>query len=149
MSDIQIVQADLSMVPALAELSTQLGYSLPHDKLAVQLQKILSHSDHQIFAALLDGEVRGWAHFYIVDVIISMPYVEVGGIVVDANYRQHGIGRALLQQGELWASSQNVNMIYLRSRTTRKGAHSFYEKLGYECIKEQKTFTKVLSEEIG
>jgi GNAT superfamily N-acetyltransferase len=147
MADIHVVQADLSMAPALTELSAQLGYSMPQDSLAVQLQKILSRRDHQFFVAQIDGTVRGWAHFYIVDLIISMPYVEAAGIVVDADYRQHGIGRALLQQGEAWARAQNIHLVMLRSRTSRKGAHSFYEKLGYECTKESKTFTKILSEQ--
>jgi GNAT superfamily N-acetyltransferase len=144
MSDVKIVKAELSMVPALLPLCKQLGYELSADEVSAQLQKILSRPDHLLLAALLDGEVHGWAHFYVVDLIISLPYVEVGGIVVDEACRKQGLGQALLQEGEHWTMENGMDEIRLRSGIQRAEAHAFYERVGYTCIKHQKTFLKNL-----
>ena len=63
MSSLNIVKADLSMVPALLPLCKQLGYERSADEVSAQLEKILSHEDHLLVTVLLDGEVCGWAHF--------------------------------------------------------------------------------------
>jgi GNAT superfamily N-acetyltransferase len=143
-NEVTIIQADLSMSAALVNLCTQLGYALSQDKMAAQLQEILPRNDHRIYVAKIDDMVRGWAHFYIVDPIISTRYVEVAGLIVDEAFRQQGFGRALLNRGENWAATLGIHKVQLHSNISRKGAHAFYESLGYECIKQQKAFMKVL-----
>ncbi|MBI9051753.1 MAG: GNAT family N-acetyltransferase [Anaerolineaceae bacterium] len=144
MSDIKIVKADLPMVPALLKLSAQLGYERSADDISTQVEKIYFNNDHFLIAALQDGEVRGWAHFYLVDLITSLPYIEVGGLVVDQACHRQGLGRALMQAGEDWAMTHDIKAVRVRSRMQRISAHAFYERLGYECIKEQMIFLKTL-----
>jgi GNAT superfamily N-acetyltransferase len=144
MSNLNIVEADLSMVPALLPLCNQLGYEMSEDDISTQLQKILSRSDHLLVAAVLDGEIRGWAHFYMVEVIYSQTYVELAGIVVDETCRKQGVGQALLQEGERWTLEKGLHEIRLRTNIKREQAHAFYERAGYTCIKQHKTFFKIL-----
>ena len=144
MSDVKIVKADCSMVPALLPLCKQLGYEMSADDVSAQLQKILSRSDHLLVAAVLDNEIRGWAHFYVVEVIYSQTYVELAGIVVDETCRKQGVGQALLQEGERWTLDNGFHEIRLRTNIKRELAHAFYERTGYTCIKQHKTFFKNL-----
>lgn len=144
MSSLNVVKADLSMVPALLQLSAQLGYERTIEEISAQLEKIIAREDHQFLAAILNNEIVGWAHFHQVHPITSISYVEVSSLVVDQSCRRQGVGQALMQAGEDWAASQGIKVVRVRSRVQRKDAHAFYERVGYECIKEQKTFLKNL-----
>ena len=49
-----------------------------------------------------------------------------------------------MQAGEAWTAELGVKEIRVRSGIAREWAHAFYERLGYTCIKQQKTFLKNL-----
>lgn len=144
MSDLKVIKADLSMVAALMKLNAQLGYERSINEISAQLEKIISLEDHLFLAAVLNDEVAGWVHFHLVYPITSLTYAEVAGLVVDQSCRMQGVGQTLMQAGEDWTSSQGINVVRVRSRVQRTNAHKFYEHIGYECIKEQKTFVKNL-----
>ena len=144
MSSLNVVKADLSMVAALMQLSAQLGYERTTEEVSAQLEKIMSREDHVFLVALRDENVCGWAHFHQVDLLTSPSYVEVAGLVVDQACRRQGVGQALMQAGEAWAMKQNLKVVRVRSNIKREDAHAFYERAGYTCIKEQKTFLKNL-----
>ena len=144
MSGLTIAKADLSMVPALMKLSTQLGYERTAEEISAQLEKILAREDHIFLVALRGQEVCGWVHFHQVDVLTSPTYVEVAGLVVDQACRKQGVGHALMQAGEAWAEKRNLEVVRVRSNIKREGAHTFYEQMGYTCVKQQKTFSKNL-----
>jgi len=146
---LQLKPVDVSMLPALVNLCAQLGYPTDQSQLVIWYQNIISHSDHFLRTAHMDGLVCGWVHAYVVDLLTSPLCIEVAGLVVDDAYRQHGIGRALMSQVEEWATQQDITVIYLRSNIIRKEAHQFYESIGYECIKQHLTFQKIISSRTG
>lgn len=51
---------------------------------------------------------------------------------VDESARGGGVGRALLAAAEVWFAERGVTRVNLTSALHRKGAHRFYERLGYE-----------------
>lgn len=53
-------------------------------------------------------------------------------IVVDADQRRQGIGRALMQRAETWARDQGATSLMLDMLRTNKPAVAFYAALGYE-----------------
>ena len=53
------------------------------------------------------------------------------------------VREALTQLG-VPARLQGVSSIRLRTNVVRKGAHAFYEHVGYVVRKEQKVYVKVL-----
>jgi GNAT superfamily N-acetyltransferase len=128
----------------LADLAGQLGYPSMPEQIARRLAGILIRPDQAVFVAEADGQVAGWVHVFACPTVELDLYAEVGSLVVDGDQRGRGIGKALMDKAEAWASERNINEIRLRSNVLRMEAHQFYEAIGYERIKSQFTFRKAL-----
>lgn len=119
----------------IAHLCEQLGYPVSVQHLQQRLANLLPQSDHALFIAERPGEpLLGWVHIYRCLLIHTDPEAQIGGLVVDAAVRRSGAGHRLMQAAEEWAREQGCWAIYLRSNVTRKDAHQFYQKLGYETV---------------
>ena len=133
-----------NMVPADADvvndLSRQLGYpdALPETK--QYIADVLGVPDHVAYVAIADEKIVGWIHGFKARHLVGKPYVEVGGLVVDKDYRNKKIGKQLLEQVKIWAADKDVVHLRVRSNTIRNDAHRFYLNLGFVEIKEQKVF---------
>ena len=104
--------------PALTKLNREeLGYDYPEAKTREHLAALLQDPSHKILVA------------------------ETGGAVSSACRRQ-GVGSALLAAGEEWARSMGAVAVRLVSGESRKGAHAFYQSLGYRGNKLQRNFKK-------
>ena len=57
-------------------------------------------------------------------------------------YQDKGYGKMLIEALEKEVIDNKESFIRLNSRVERKGAHGFYEHLGYEWKKTQKNFKK-------
>jgi GNAT superfamily N-acetyltransferase len=90
------------------------------------------------------AKVVGWVHAFASRLVESDPHAEIGGLVVNERFRGRGVGKLLLRHAERWARQKDLSSIYLRSNVIRKGAHVFYESLGYQNIKTQHAFRKAL-----
>ena len=133
--------------PAVALLSEQLGYdSLPPEVVAERLERFSRNRDHGCYVAERDSIILGWIDVFSVSMLISPHFfAEIGGLVVDTEARRQGIGRALMQQAELWASEHGFAEVRLRSGLHRTDAHEFYESVGYELAKTSHMFRKPTS----
>ena len=136
--------ADVSDAPAIAHLTTQLGYDLTERDAADRLSRILIRDDQRFFVADIDSRVVGWVHVLFGEYVDAEAFVVVGGLVVDRNHRRLGIGRALMDRAETWARERGCAVVRLSSSATRDAAHRFYEDLGYTNIKTQYSFIKPL-----
>jgi GNAT superfamily N-acetyltransferase len=76
--------------------------------------------------------------------IETEPIAEISGLVVDQSMRSCGIGKVLLDSAEQWARSIGCDAISVRSNVKRDRAHRFYERSGYEHVKDQRQFRKSL-----
>jgi GNAT superfamily N-acetyltransferase len=130
--------------PFVNRLSVQLGYALAVDQTAEQIKSITAAADHIAFVASENDTIIGWIHAFKSLYIESLPFVEVGGLIVDEKYRGKGVGKALMEHVKDWCMQQGIFRIRLRSQTKRLDAHKFYQALGFEVIKEQKVFQLVL-----
>lgn len=59
------------------------------------------------------------------------PFLVMEDLVVDTNYRQQGIGKALMNEIENIAMEKDCYQIHFITDASRKDAISFYESLGY------------------
>jgi ribosomal protein S18 acetylase RimI-like enzyme len=59
-------------------------------------------------------------------------FMVVEDVVIDANYRRRGIGKALIQQVEKFAKSKNCSYIMLITDVDRLDSREFYKSLGYK-----------------
>ena len=142
---IQVRRATLRDAERLAELSSQLGYPSTPEAIKRRLRRISNDAEHFVRVAELEsGRVVGWIHACASYLIESNPRAEIGGLVVEETCRGSGVGRLLMQHAEDWAGSKRLEAVYLRSNVIRKDAHRFYERLGYNNIKTQRAFLKML-----
>jgi ribosomal protein S18 acetylase RimI-like enzyme len=137
--------ATLDDAPALADLSTQLGYPDAAGQLSGRLEAVLRDSNQEVKVALLgDGLIVGWIHVFLALRIESKSFGELGGLVVSEEYRGRGVGRSLLSAAEEWASARGLSKLRVRTRSSRSEAHDFYKKQGFLVTKEQYIFDKDL-----
>ncbi len=129
---------------AVTELGLQLGYDIDASSVERAISRTTGSSSIVVVAET-DSGIVGWIHGYeTVLMQYPHPFVEIGGLVVDQDKQGVGIGRALLEAVEQWASAQGTAEVRLRSNTVRHDAHEFYERLGYHNEKTSFTFSKRL-----
>ena len=130
----------------VAALTTQLGYPVTAEELARRLAGVRTHRDHELLVAV-DHEDRaiGWVHVARHPTLESSEVAVIHGLVVDESARSGGIGRALVDAAEAWAREHGTKAIIVRSRSTRRRAHRFYQEIGYQEVKRSHVFEKPLS----
>lgn len=125
---------------AIHQLSVQLGYENDFDLLLGRLQQIIKLKDQAIFIAKIEEKIVGWLHCLICLRVESPLFVEVTGLVVDADVRGQQIGKKLIETSKMWSQNQNVSIIRIRCNVIRTESHKFYKTLGFSSNKEQKVF---------
>ena len=140
----QIRTANQNDADAIVGLCQQFGYSVESEMVIQTLEKISTDLNQQVFAAVDGQTVVAWIHVFIADRIESESFAEIGGVVVDQNYRQRGIGAALVAKVSEWAKTQGYRKLRVRCADQRKSAHDFYLAQGMSKTKTQYIFDKTL-----
>jgi GNAT superfamily N-acetyltransferase len=141
-------RARIADVPALLKLLDQLGYPTTPQAMEERLDRLLARPlVHHVLVAPQpqdDGELLGAMHASRRETLESDDHVEISGLIVDASTRGAGVGKVLVSAAERWARDLGLNVVRVRSSTTRTGAHAFYERLGFRVLKQQIAFIKEL-----
>ncbi|TPG38179.1 GNAT family N-acetyltransferase [Flavobacterium pectinovorum] len=132
--------AELNDVEFINKLSNQLGYKSTIEKTHNRLSEILNNVDNCIYVIIVNENIIGWIHGFYSLRVESESFVEIGGLIVDENYRRNGIGKILVKKVIEWAHSKKSNKIRVRCNTLRKETHIFYNRIGFIETKEQKIF---------
>jgi len=140
----EIRQATPDDIPAMVELSRQLGYAVSANQMAERLAAYFGRADHIVMLAASDGRVQGFVNGGLRRDLVSEDSVELMSLVVAEDARGRGVGKALLQAFERWVSTLGLDLVTLGSRDTRKDAHRFYEREGYELVKLHHIYRKRL-----
>ena len=130
--------------PHLLGLVEQLGYPSSLEDLRSRLELVLAREDHAVFVAEEEGALLGWIHVLAFDSLATERCALVGGLVVDETRRRSGLGRGLVALAEDWSRAHGLDVLRLRSRESRTGAHRFYERLGFRFVKRQLQYKKDL-----
>lgn len=145
MHEIMIREANIGDTREIAQLSGELGYPSSTEEINCRVNQIMKSSQNTVFIAVAsDDTVVGWIHVFETIRLTSEKFLEIGGIVVSENYRHRGIGKSLLAYAERWAVEKGLAKIRVRSRTSRKDAHSFFVNSGFQLFKSQEVFDKTL-----
>jgi GNAT superfamily N-acetyltransferase len=139
-----IRDAKVADFESITLLSNQLGYKTTGEKTKERLSEIMASNDNCAFVATANGIVTGWIHGFYTLRIESAPFVEIGGLVIDEHFRRKGIGKILVQKVIEWAELKNTGTIRVRCNTIRKESHQFYSSIGFEEVKEQKIFSRLI-----
>ncbi len=128
---------------AIADLSGQLRYSTSAGEVEARLRAIADSPRHRAIVACRDDEsVVGWIHVLISLRVASRTFGELGGFVVDEQFRGRGIGILLLRAAEEWVKNEGVDILRVRSRSNRTDSHAFFQRAGFALTKDQKVFDK-------
>lgn len=120
-------------------VSTYLGYQkLSEKQTSEKLLSLLDSEADLIFVAELKGKIIGWVHLFYARRLASNDFYEIGGLVVNPEYRGQGIGKNLVK----FATSQVTQEVRVRCNQTRLKSHRFYEQQGFKSIKSQRVFVK-------
>jgi GNAT superfamily N-acetyltransferase len=141
---VQVRQATFDDAPSIARLSSQLGYPASDVEMHDRVCSLLNSSTHAVYVAASGSSVLGWVTGELRLSLETGPRAEITGLVVDATARRMGIGRALVASIEQWALRNRVNMVLVRSNVARTESHPFYAQLGYEQVKTQHSYRRVL-----
>lgn len=137
---IVIRNAGLNDAKSIAELSDHLGYQSEIAGIKKRLIKLLKNTDNLVLVASENDNIVGWIHGFYSLRVESDPFIEIGGLVVNAHYRKQGIGKLLVDQILKWSDEKKCEKVRVRCNRIRKESHLFYRKIGFEIIKEQKVF---------
>ena len=109
----------------------------------------LDAGNEKVFVAVEDDQVVGFVHAELYQLLYHEDLVNVLGLAVSNDFQRKGHGKMLMRLVEAWAKEMNCAAVRLNSAANRKGAHLFYEGLGYQNTKSQKRFIKTLRRSIG
>jgi len=144
-SELKIRRARSSDSARLAALCTELGYPATASEMQARLSRVKPAADNAVFVAeSREGEVIGWLHVSVSQLLEVPLRAEVNGLVVAEGQRSKGAGAKLLDSAEEWARKKKCSSMSVRSNVIRERAHAFYERNGYEHYKTQKAFRKPL-----
>lgn len=134
--------AQLEDSDRIAQLCGQLGYEVSVEQAQQRLEQLQQDSQCNVVyvAETAPASVVGWIHLYVCQVLTADRLGVIGGLVVDASFRQQGIGRLLLRSVKQWVDQQGCNEIIVRSNVRRQIAHQFYERNGFKEIKRSVVF---------
>jgi N-acetylglutamate synthase-like GNAT family acetyltransferase len=130
-------QSDLAVV---RDLVRQLGYEIAEAELTHRIAGVLEAADHRFVVAELGGRVVGMLHVFRRPALEKPCEAVVQAIVIDADARGQGLGRALMRLAEEWARAQGLSSIALHTRKAR----AFYEGLGYDHVASSDLMRKTL-----
>lgn len=145
MSEVTIRRMKTEDAGDVARLAEQLGYPNSLEQVRHRIGSIIdSQQDEAFIAVSEDGVVAGWIHVFAAMRLESEPFAEIGGIIIDSEYRSRGIGKKLLEHAENWAARNYLTKLRVRSRISRKDAHRFFRSFGFVQSKTQHIFDKPL-----
>ncbi|MDR3287936.1 MAG: GNAT family N-acetyltransferase [Peptococcaceae bacterium] len=110
-------------------------YRPPYEEYKETFNLILNDKRKQYYVAKDGDNVVG-----VVGVALHQSLVEAGNfanideLVVDETHRRQGIGQRLLAACAAFAKERGCQNITLTSGNARIGAHTFYEKNGFEKV---------------
>lgn len=125
---------------AIKSLSAQLGYRLSFEETIENIRDVLSSKDQTAFVAYKEDSIIGWIHIFRTVRLESKSFIEIGGLIIDENYRKQGVGKLLVNSALELAKEKHISKIRVRCNKKRFEAHKFYRALGFAEFKDQKVF---------
>jgi len=131
LSTLTIRPAAEADVPALAELTTHLGYPTSESEMRARMQRIAEHGDYATLVAESGGRVVGFVGLMWSLSYVGEAHARLLSLVVEPEERGRGTGAALVAAVEEWARDRGASSVRLTTALHRERTHRFYERLGY------------------
>jgi GNAT superfamily N-acetyltransferase len=127
----KLTQSDL---PELAVLYQELMDEATNLKaMSATFQWMEDNPAYTVLVAKLGGTLVGSLMGIVCRELLGQcrPFMVVENVIVAADRRRMGVGRALMTEIERLARERNCSLIQFCSSMHRKEAHRFYESMGY------------------
>ena len=121
-------------IPQLALLYKQFwGEESSINTMYINFYKFQENGSHILLSAVEDNQLIGSVMGVICGELYGdcNSFLVIENMIVDKEYRNRGIGRALISELEIRAAKK-CNQIILITETNRIDACSFYESVGYK-----------------
>ena len=133
----QIRAAVESDASGVNEVSIFLGYrELPEPQAHENLNFLINSTVDNVYVSEVDGKIVGWVHVFYAPKLASESFYEIGGLVVNPEFRGLGIGRSLVQH----VLNNFKAKFRVRCNEKRAESHQFYESIGFGSNKVQRVF---------
>lgn len=126
-------------LPWVAPLLAELGYPVGISELQERFCK-LDAASAVSFVAERKGHIGGWIHLTRRDTLLGPSRAEIIGLMVKADARGQGVGKALVAAGLTWSRGKGVARMRVTSNLKRTDSHPFYRNLGFTLTKESAVY---------
>lgn len=141
--EIEVRQASSTDVHRITGLCHQLGCHSTMEEVKIRLMSVLENKDHIVYVAQPSrGNIIGWIHAHIQPLLHCSLFAEIGGVVIDKDYRRAGVGMILMEMVENWARDKGCLGVNLSANVLSRENHMFYEHIGYKKLRQQVIFCK-------
>lgn len=143
MSYLTTRRATKSDIPEMEILLKELGYQIPANSLALQLQHYSQPESMALVAYYPENEtIVGLASGHVIPLLHQTGFLgRITAMVVSENSHGKGAGRKLVEALEIWFLKNQCLRYEVTSGEYRNSAHLFYEKMGYKP--DEKRFVKL------
>jgi len=125
---------------SINQLSLLFGYPQESGDLAsVRLNELINSDCDKVWIFEQHNQVLGWIHLFIAKRLASANFAEIGGLVVNADFRRQGIGRQLVERASSWAREEHLSL-RVRCNAKRDGSCNFYRAVNFSELKNQLVF---------
>lgn len=129
--------------PEVARLLTALGHPTAAEDVVARWERWAAAGNSALVADLGERRLAGLATLHRMTVLHRPhPVGRITALVVNAELRGRGIGRALVVAAEEVLASEGCGLLEVTSNARLADAHAFYERLGYQRTSNR--FAKVL-----
>jgi ribosomal protein S18 acetylase RimI-like enzyme len=106
------------------------------------VMELLDNENIRLFVAEQSGQLVGFVHVVVLQVTlipIMLPrsYGVIDSLIVAPDYRNQGIGTALMDHAERWARQKGAAEIELNVYEFNTRAQAFYQNMGYTTLSKR------------
>lgn len=130
---------------AVRRLLGELGYETSAAVLEARVDAVLGAAQHRLIVAEDRDSVIGVLHVFERPSLEKGAQAVVQSMVVDAGHRRAGVGRALLDEAQAWASERGLDAVVLHTRTDRDDAHAFYARNGFQTMATSRLMRRAIA----
>ena len=143
--NITLRRAMISDAKAIYELCrSELGYDFSLEQVETNVRRLIGDSTNLLLVAEQNNELAGFVHANSHEPVYAPKMKSVMALVVREEFRKQGLGHTLVGAVENWAIESGASGVRLNSGDTMNDALHFYKSMGYEYIRTQYNFRKML-----
>ena len=143
--NINIRRCMVSDVHTIYELCRiELGYEFSESQMETNIRRMMGEPNNLILVAERGDEVVGFVHASNHEPVYAPPMKTIMALAINPEYRHHGLGRTLVYAVENWAKETGAAGVRVNSAENLTEGMYFYKGMGYEYIRTQYNFRKML-----